>query len=179
MEKPFKDPFPLTFGSYEDALKLVGKKSEAIVAEFSVTWEMIKIYCSLVEDGNASYWDEVYAKEQWGGIIAPPGMLLAWPMPLQWHPSKEQIHYFLSAKIPLPGKTLINVSTETEFFKHLYLGDRVSVVDQLMEISEEKTTRLGKGHFLKTRAEFVSQKDELIAVLNNSLFRFDALESES
>lgn len=176
MEEAIKDPFPLTFGSYEDALKLIGKKSAAVVAEFSVTREMIKLYCSLVEDANASYWNEAYADKQWGGVVAPPGMLLVWPMPLLWHPSKEQIHYFLSTKIPLPGKTLINVSTETEFFKHLYVGDRVSVVDQLIEISEEKTTRIGRGHFLKTRAEFVNQNSELIAVHNNSLFRFDALE---
>jgi hypothetical protein len=37
-------PFPLTFGTYADALKLVGQAGEKTVAEFSVTWEAIKVY---------------------------------------------------------------------------------------------------------------------------------------
>lgn len=179
MEETFKEVFPLNFGSYEDALELVDKPSTRLVAEFSVNWEMIKVYCSMLEDGNASHWDEVYAKRQWGGIIAPPGMLLTWPMPMQWHPNKEQVHYFIATRIPLPGDTLINVATDTEFYRHLYLGDRISVEDRLLGISAEKTTRLGTGHFLTTRAQFFNQKDELVAVLNNSLFRYDAVESLS
>ncbi|MBV1881981.1 MAG: MaoC family dehydratase N-terminal domain-containing protein [Pseudomonadales bacterium] len=179
MEDAFDEVFPLNFGSYEDALTLIGEKSTRIVAEFTVNWEMIKVYCSMLEDGNESHWDEEYAKKQWGGIIAPPGMLLTWPMPMQWHPTKEQIHYFIATTIPLPGSTLINVSTDSEFYKHLYLGDRVSVEDTLLAISEKKTTRLGTGHFLTTRAEFFNQKDELVAVLNNNLFRYDTLEANS
>jgi len=172
MSEIFNVPFPLAQGSYEDALKHVGKPAEPVVAELSVNWEMIKIYCSMVEDGNASYWDEAYAKQQWGGIVAPPGLLLAWAMSLQWHPEKKREHYFIAMKIPLPGDTLINVATDTEFHRHLYLGDRVSVVDELTAVSEEKHTRLGVGHFLTTRAKFFNQDNALIAVQTNSLFRY-------
>ncbi len=178
MTEEFNVPFPLEYGSYEDALKMVGKPDKRVVAEFSVNWEMIKIYCSMEEDANPSYWDEDYARKQWGGIVAPPGLLLSWAMSLQWHPDKERQHYFIAMKIPLPGDTLINVGTTTEFHRHLFLGDRLSVEDQLVSVSEEKTTRLGVGHFLTTQANFFNQKDELIAVQTNQLFRYYVPEAK-
>lgn len=178
MTEEFKVPFPLEYGSYEDALKMVDQPGNRIVAEFSVNWEMIKIYCALEEDGNASYWDEDYARKQWGGIIAPPGLLLSWGMSLQWHPDKERQHYFVAMKVPLPGDTLINVGTTTEFHRHLFLGDRISVEDKLVSVTEEKTTRLGVGHFLTTQANFLNQKEELIAVQTNQLFRYYVPEAQ-
>ena len=179
MSETFNEPFPLAYGTYEDAVKLLNKPGKTVVAEFSVNWEMIKIYCSMVEDGNASYWDEDYANKQWGGIVAPSGLLLTWAMALQWHPHKEREHYFIAMKIPLPGDTLINVATDTEFHRHLYLGDRISVVDELIDVSEEKKTRLGVGHFLTTKAQFFNQRDQLIAEQTNSLFRYYVPEGES
>lgn len=170
-------PFPLTFGTYEDALKLLGQAGEQTIAEFSVTHEAIKVYCSLVEDANASYWDETYARQQWGGMVAPPGLLLSWCMALQWHPHKERSHYIMALRVPLPGDTLINVATTTEFDRHLYVGDRVSVQDRLLQISEEKDTRLGIGHFLTTEAEFVNQNGERVAVQTNQLFRYRTHEA--
>tara|TARA_R110000787_G_scaffold48660_4_gene117020 strand:+ start:1852 stop:2433 length:582 start_codon:yes stop_codon:yes gene_type:complete len=172
MTEQFKVPFPLEYGSYEDALKLVDVRGERIYAEFTVNWEMIKVYCAMEEDANPSYWDEAYATKQWGGIVAPPGLLLTWGMALQWHPDKDRQHYFVAMKVPLPGDTLINVATSTEFHRHLFLGDRLSAVDRLVEVSEEKKTRLGVGHFLTTEAEFFNQKDELIAVTTNNMFRY-------
>ena len=171
-KEKIKDPFPLIFGTYEEALKLVGEQGDYTVAEFSVTWEMIKVYCALTEDSNASYWDEDYAKKQWGGIIAPSGLLLAWCMALQWHPEKETKPYIMALRVPLPGDTLINTATTTDFHRHLLLGDRVSVQDKLVQISEEKDTRLGIGHFLTTEAEFKNQRGELVAIQTNNLFRY-------
>lgn len=170
-------PFPLTFGTYTDALKLVGQAGAKTVAEFSVTWEAIKVYCALVEDANPSYWDENYARRQWGGIVAPPGLLLSWCMALEWHPTKERKHYIMALRVPLPGDTLINVATSTEFDRHLYLGDRVSVQDRLVQISEEKDTRLGIGHFLTTEAEFLDQDGARVAVQTNQLFRYRTHEA--
>jgi uncharacterized protein len=178
MTDEFKVPFPLVYGTYENALKLVDKPGNKITAEFTVNWEMIKIFCTLEEDANPSYWDEDYARRQWGGIIAPPGLLLTWCMSLQWHPKKERQHYFIAMKIPLPGDTLINVGTSTEFHRHLYLGDQVSVADKLVAISEEKHTRLGIGHFLTTQAEFYNQREDLVAVQTNQLFRYYVAEQE-
>jgi hydroxyacyl-ACP dehydratase HTD2-like protein with hotdog domain len=96
---------------------------------------------------------------------------------LQWHPTKERKHYIMALRVPLPGDTLINVATSTEFDRHLYLGDRVSVQDRLVQISEEKNTRLGIGHFLTTEAEFRNQNGERVAVQTNQLFRYRTHEA--
>ncbi len=176
MNKAVKEPFALNYGSYEEAQHFLDNRTLNTVAEFTVNWEAIKIYCSLEEDGNASYWDEEYARQQWGGIVAPPGLLLTWAMSLQWHPKKERSHHFIAVIVPLPGNTLINVATKTEYERHLFLGDRVHVEDRLIDISHEKNTRLGIGHFLTTQAKFTNQKDELIAIQTNQLFRYNAHE---
>lgn len=173
-ESERQEPFPLSYGSYEEALALLNKAGTKTTAEFSVTWEMIKLYCSLVEDANASHWDADYAEKQWAGIIAPPGMLLTWCMPLQWHPEKPLEHYMVAVKVPLPGDTLINVATSTDFHRHLYIGDTVTVQDKLIELSERKETRLGIGHFLTTEAEYRNQKGEQVAVQTNQLFRYQS-----
>jgi hypothetical protein len=46
-----------------------------------------------------------------------------------------------------------------------------------VQISEEKDTRLGIGHFLTTEAEFVNQKGERVAVQTNQLFRYRTHEA--
>ncbi len=170
------DPFPLLKGTYEDALKMIGKPGKLTFAEFTVNQDMIKNYCAMVEDKNLSYWDEAYSKKQWGGLVAPPGMLLAWPMALVWRPDKVRDHYFISINVPFPGTTLINVGTESEFLKPVYVGDNLNVYDELVSISQEKKTRLGTGHFLKTRATFRNQKGEVVAVRINNMFRYTPAE---
>lgn len=176
MNKAVKEPFALNYGSYAEAKTFLNGPTLHTVAEFTVNWEAIKIYCSLEEDANASYWDEEYANKQWGGIVAPPGLLLTWAMSLQWHPTKKRSHHFIAVTVPLPGNTLINVATKTEYERHLFLGDRVQVEDRLIDISLEKNTRLGIGHFLTTQARFANQNDELIAIQTNQLFRYNAHE---
>ena len=52
--------------------------------------------------------------------------------------------------IPLPGRTLINVSTEAVHHRPFFVGETLSCYDEGVEISPERTTRLGTGHFITT-----------------------------
>lgn len=166
--------FPLQFGSYEDAVKFLDAPDRLSFSDLDVTWPLIQEYCALLEDGNPSYWDEPFARKQWGGIVAPPGLMMTWPMPLLWRPDGGKEHYVLSINIPLPGDTLINVATDSEFFGPVFVGDRINVSERLVSITPEKKTRLGAGHFLRTEATFRNQRGEPVAVRNNDLFRYQS-----
>jgi len=161
-----------TMGTYEEGLKMIGARSEVRFSEIEVSWPMIKYYCAMVEDANPSYWDKEYAQRQWGGQVAPPGMLQVWMSRIQWKPGGVTPSPSLADSIPLPGDTLINVSTEAEFLRPVRVGDVLNVVDEVVSISPEKTTRLGTGHFVQTVATYRNQRGEVVARNINQLFRF-------
>lgn len=116
---------PIAQGSYEQAKAMIGVRSAVHFAEMAVNWPMIK-YGALTEDGNPSYWDEDFARSTWGAIISPPGLAMAWMMPIQWRPGGVPPVTMLAIRVPLPGETLINVATETEFFQPLKLGEQLN-----------------------------------------------------
>jgi acyl dehydratase len=164
--------FELPQGSYEEALSWVGHQREIQLAEVPVNWPMIKVYAAMLEDPNRSYWDEQFAKQVWGEVIAPPGMLHVWLMALQWRPDGADPPYPLCAMVPLPGDTLINTKTETTFHEPMRLGDRLNMRERVESISPEKETRLGKGHFVKTLAQYRTQQGTLVAEHVNTLLRY-------
>ena len=161
-----------TYGTYEQALAMIGATSEVRFADVEVNWAMIRQYCGLVEDANPTYWDADYAASRYGGMIAPPGMLQVWMMRAQWKPGGVEPGPSLADSIPLPGDTLINVGTEAEFLRPVRVGDVLSVVDEVTAITPEKTTRLGRGHFVTTVATYRNQRGEVVARNTNQLFRF-------
>jgi acyl dehydratase len=173
-ETPTKTPtgFELKFGTYEQAKETIGAKSDVHFADVEVNAPMIAYYAALLEDGNPSYWDEDFSRSVWGGIVSPPGMLMSWLMPLPWKPSGHRDIPLLATQVPLPGDTLINVSTETEFFRPILAGERLNVMDEVKDVTPMKQTRLGKGHFIKTVATFRDQKGRVVAKNTNVMFRF-------
>ena len=166
----------LVRGSYEEGQKMIGAKGDVVFSEVEVNWPMIKYYCALTEDGNPSYWDPDWAEQQWGSIISPPGMLMAWTMPIQWKPGGVASVPMLATQVPLPGETLINVATEAEYFRPIHVGDQINVVDEVVEITPEKRTRLGVGHFITTLATYRNQRGEIVATNKNQMFRFSAVK---
>ena len=173
-EAPAKNPtgFNLKFGTYEQAKAMIGTRSDVLFADTEVNAPMIRYYAALLEDANPSYWDEDFARQAWGGIPSPPGMLMSWLMPLPWKPSGRADAPLLATQVPLPGDTLINVSTETEYFRPIRAGDLLSVTDEVKDVTREKQTRLGKGHFITTVATFRDQKGQVVAKNTNVMFRF-------
>ena len=80
--------------------------------------------------------------------------------------------------MPLPGRSIINVSNDTSFLQPVLVGDRVYVVEELIDISVEKTTRVGVGHFITTLSRFHRAADDaVLAEMTNVLFRFDPAAS--
>ena len=161
--------YALPIGSLDDARALIGKRTPLRPAPAEVSLGRIQQFCAMTQDGNPSYWE---------GGIAPPAMLEAWLMPLEWSPWSSTPEPRLPARIPLPGRSMINGGSDTTFHRLVHVGDRLSVEEELLSVSDLKQTRLGDGHFVETLSVFRNQDGDVVAELRNTLFRFDPREGQ-
>lgn len=151
---------------------MVGQRTSPRSAVAPVSWGMIQHFCAMTRDGNPSYWDTDFATAQWGGIVSPPAMLLTWLMPVEWSPASPSPEPMLPARVPLPGTSMVNGSNDTTYHLPVLVGDRLTVEEELLSVSEPKSTRLGEGHFLETLSVFRRQDGAVVAEVKNTLFRF-------
>ena len=168
--------YEIAFGTYEDALTMVGTKTEPRYAGTAVSAARIQHFAAMVRDRNPSYWDARFANEQWGGLLAPPAMLMGWLIPPPWLPNGRPPTPAIAIRVPLPGTTFINASNEVEFPCPIVEGDRLHVIEEVVAVSPEKNTRLGVGHFVETCDHFHRVDGTLVAVNRNTLFRFTPAE---
>jgi len=162
----------LKFGTYAEGREWIGRKMPVRRCEDAVNEAQLKYFCALVGDASPSYWDADFARAAWGGILSPPGMLFVWSMPLPSRPIGEHRPPTVSTQIPLPGDTVINVSTDSRFLAPILVGDRLTFQETVVDVSPEKRTQLGAGHFITTELEYRNQRDEVVAVHRNVLFRY-------
>jgi acyl dehydratase len=153
----------LAFGTSEEGLSWAGRALPERSAEFEVNRGMIVDFCGLVEDANPRFWD---------GDEAPWGLLMTWSFPPPWHPTTPRRPSLGALEVPLPGHHIINVATDTEFLRPLRVGDRVSWTEEIVSVSDLKTTRLGAGHFLTSRTTYFGSQEKA-AVNTNIVFRYD------
>jgi len=173
MKKPNKaDRYAPARGSYEEGKALLGVRSGTNFGAYPATDVRAAQYCALIEDGNPSYWDAAESARIWGRPVAPPAMLQGLTMPLPWSPRGETELDFMLMNLPLPGETLINVSTDIVYHRPIYLGETINFWDEAVDISEEKDTRLGLGCFVTTVAHYQNEQGEAVATATNVQFRF-------
>src|ERR1700757_5368229 len=108
--------YRLAFGTYEDALRMVGAKSEPRTAANPVSAARIQLFAAMVHDGNRSYWDAEFARQKWGGLLAPPALLMGWLIPPPWVPAQpggdRRSVASVALRGPLPGTTFINAAND-------------------------------------------------------------------
>ncbi len=151
---------------------MVGVATEPRVAGTVVRAARIQMFAATVQDANPSYWDTDFAKQTWGGLLAPPAMLMGWLTPLPWEPGGRPPAAAIAIRVPLPGTTFINAANEAEFPLPVREGDRLTVVEEVVSVSPEKQTKLGVGHFVETMDTFTRQDGAVVATNRNTLFRF-------
>jgi acyl dehydratase len=164
--------YKFAFGTYEDAVRMVGCLSERRFAGTAVSAARIQHFASMVRDGNPAYWDEEFAEQVWGGLVAPPALLMGLLIPPPWQPGGEPPMASIAVRVPLPGTTMVNASNEVEFMTPILEGDRLSVVEEVVSVSPEKRTRLGVGHFVATKDTYYLSDGSPVATSRNTLFRF-------
>jgi len=157
----------------------VGKAiGPATVGRDPVNEPMIRQWCDAMGEKLPAYLDADAAKQSvHGEIVAPPTMLQAWVLE-GWamhegydEPRNEQqrLHSFLADN----GYTgVLGTNTEETYTRYLKLGERVSALTVIEEISEEKATGVGLGYFITTRTRFENQDGETVGSMVFRVLRF-------
>jgi uncharacterized protein len=160
-------------GTYAEAAKLIGVRSQVSYGPLAVGRDRVAAFCALIEDGNPSYWDDGLSRKEWGRAIAPPATLQTWLQPLPWSPNQAPHLHLMMMNVPLPGSTFINVSTDIEYHRPIYVGEILTYWDVVTAISDERHTRLGVGHFVTTIGYYQTAEGERVATSTNILLRYE------
>jgi uncharacterized protein len=159
----------MAFGTVEQGKKWVGRKTAPRRAIAPVSAHTGRLYAALLEDRNERYWD---------ADVCPPGLLLSFDFRFPWHPDPAEDLRATSVvrDIPLPGRFVINVETDTEFLLPIKAGDHMTVAGEVLAVSDMKRTRIGVGNFVTTLSAYSRQDGECCARNTNVIFRYDPLD---
>ena len=164
---------------YDELRALVGGESAVVDRPDEVCKQMIRHWCEAMEDANPVYTDEEYARRtKFGGIIAPPTMIQAWCFPPLW-PAGQELQWrdpevYAKGQPPVPHQVALEklakagctgvfaARTVMEFVQPLFPGDRVNLAIKLVDVTPERETRAGKGHFVTFVNTYTNQRDELV-----------------
>lgn len=155
--------YTIVLGTEEEGRRMIGAKSAPVFGGVAVNEGMIRLICASIQDGNPRYWQDGEC---------PPGMAYTWVQAMPWAPGQSVRPRVLATTIPLPGNQVVNAKQRVEFHEVIRVGDHLKLVEELVSISEEKTTPLGRGHFVVTKGTISRQDDMPVATVTNTLFRY-------
>jgi uncharacterized protein len=137
---------------------------------------MIRRWCEAMGERNPLYLDAAAAAAgPHGGIVAPPAMLEVWTMGRFGPDTVAEGNGTLLGiqALDAAGFTaVVATNLEQEYVKYLRPGDLVTQKVFLEEVSDEKRTALGTGHFLNYRYEFSDQHGTLIGRMRFRILKF-------
>ena len=172
---------PAEFRRELDAQIGLPTSSQPSVAPDQVNQPMIRHWVDALSDENPIYTDQEFAERtRFGGIVAPPTMLQIWTM---GRPVIEGIAErggrppVTDDRPPSPldraGFTgTIATNNELEFDRYLRPGERLVSRGVIEEISDEKKTALGVGHFLTWVTTFRTLDGEEVGRQRFRVFKF-------
>ncbi|MBO0864195.1 MAG: MaoC family dehydratase N-terminal domain-containing protein [Mycobacterium sp.] len=151
------------------------------VAPDPVNQPMIRHWAHALDDMNPVYLDtEFAASSRFGGIVSPPVMLQTWVMP-----SPKLAGIAERGGVPVETTTnqmgfieeagftgIVATNSEFEIERYPRLGDVISSTAVIEDVSEEKTTALGTGHFVTWVTTYVDQNDEVLGRQRFRVLRF-------
>ena len=140
---------------------------------------MIRHWCDAMQDHNPVYTDvEAAARSIHGGIVAPPAMLMAWSMrglepPGEGPDDAEDPGSGVYRALDAAGFTsVVATNSEHDYLRYLRPGDELHSSQVVEDVSEEKKTGLGVGHFVTTRTEYRNQHGESVGRMLFRILKF-------
>jgi len=146
-----------------------------------VNQAMIRHWCYALEDMNPVYLDPEFAeRSRFGGIVSPPVMLQSWTMA----PPKltgiadrggvpMEIKVNPMAFIGEAGFTgTIATNSEFEIERYPRLGDQITAETLIEEVSDEKKTAMGVGHFVTWVTTYTDEQGEVLGRQRFRVLRF-------
>jgi hypothetical protein len=164
--------------------ELVGKPTgsgKPAVAPDPVNEAMIRHWAYALEDMNAVYLDpEFAAQSRFGGIVSPPVMLQTWtmaPPKISGIADRGGVPMEIKANpmafIDEAGfKGTVATNSEFEIERYPRVGEVLTSTTVIDEVSDEKTTALGVGHFVTWVTTYTDEDGEVVGRQRFRVLRF-------
>lgn len=172
---------PAVAALLEQVKPLVNRRVGPYIGWNPVTRTQIWQWCMAMGDQNPLYLDDKYraANTDFTAAVAPPTMMQMWTMRAvngdHGPGSTRQNPYEILAIMEQHGfGGVMAVSYDQTFHRYLQEGDHVTSFSTIVNISDLKTTGLGKGFFVTEKAEFVDQNNEVFAEALITYFQYQA-----
>jgi acyl dehydratase len=166
----------------------VGRNGPSVAPD-PVNLPMIRHWTAAFGDDNPVYTDpEAAAGSRFGQLVAPPLMLQTWTMPT---PMLVGIAERGGSPVAVDGETALAVldragyvgtlatNSEFEILRYLHLGEVVSATTLFESISEEKSTRMGRGRFVTWVTTYAVGSGEVVGRQTFRILKFDPSGSEA
>ena len=156
---------------FEEAKKMIGKETTPVEEPYPIEYEPIRRYCLMVDDDNPLYHDPEYArKTRYGGVPYPPLALFgimgrgspAMMASLTAGDSTED-----AIMPPTPGKYLINMAQEWEWYKPVLIGDRLTMKMRIGDVYIKPIRIDPKAFWIVMEMHFSNQRGEMVALGRN------------
>lgn len=148
--------------------KYVGFETTKTQGRYPVEYDAIRRHCHMVDDNNPLFLDPEYVrKTSHGAVLAPPSGWLALyfaslgPWPAVFEP--------LFPIVPTPGKRIVNMSQEVEWYARIKVGDRLSVTRRVSDVFQKGISIDPEAVWIVAEAEITNQRDERVCVIRNTL----------
>lgn len=158
------------------AARILGRPTSGRRAKSPVSEEAIRIWCEAVDDWNPAYLDPQWAAmSAFGGIVAPATTLNMWTLhgnrrTFQGIEPLDEINEVLAGH----GFTSVAaVNTKHRYRRPLRPGDRLHLVQTLVDVSPPRRTALGVGHFLTIAHDYLTDDDEPVGEVELTMLRWD------
>ncbi len=158
----------------------VGSTGKIEVARDSVSEPVIRSWCDAMSENNPLYINQDFANDsKHGGIIAPPAMLQVWTMSglhlgNQFQRNTEDspsagVYQLLDEA----GFTGVVATNATYHYNEVVRpGDLLSASQKLLDVSEEKTTAIGVGHFVTTETIYSDASGKQVGSMEFRVLKF-------
>ncbi len=148
--------------------KYVGFETAPAQGRYPVEYDAIRRHCHMVEDNNPLFLDPEYARTtSHGATLCPPSGWLALyfaslgPWPAVFEP--------LFPVVPTPGKRLVNMSQEVEWFGRIMVGDRLSVRRRIADVYQKAISLDPEAVWIVAEVVITNQREETVCVIRNTL----------
>ncbi len=139
------------------------------------TRDAIIRYMASVGDDNPLFWDEDYAaKTRWGGVIAPPRMLLTGS-----NRTPRAVTEPIGDKITFMGEDVLKgvfamiSGTRIVYERPVRIGDRLRTESTPHQVIERQSKMAGRSVELVNKIDYTNQNDEHVATVYASVIRME------
>ena len=148
--------------------KYIGSEIAKSRGRYPGEYDAIRRHCHMADDNNPLFLDPEYAAStEHGAVLCPPSGWLALyfaslgPWPAVFEP--------LLPIVPAPGKRIVNMNQEVEWFAHIKVGDHLSVRRRVADIYQKGISIDPEAVWIVAEAIITNQRDETVCAIRNTL----------